>query len=133
MKRLLSFVLAAIMVCGLCIVANADDYTLDPYYVFHTSYDIFNGALISNLPSANEFTVEAGSDTGKFTGWTATSEEIVGFAYSVNEGDYVVKESFMQATEQAVAEPPRQSVVRTGLVLQLLFRFFPVRTLYVLL
>ena len=104
MKRLLSFVLAAIMVCGLCIVANANDYTLDPYYVFHTSYDIFNGALISNLPSANEFTVEAGSDTGKFTGWTATSEEIVGFAYSVNEGDYVVKESFMQATEQAVAD-----------------------------
>lgn len=104
MKRVISVFLAMLMVCVLCITTNANDYTLDPYYVFHTSYDIFNGALISNLPSANEFTVEAGSDTGKFTGWTATSEEIVGFAYSVNEGDYVVKESFMQATEQAVAD-----------------------------
>lgn len=57
MKRVISVFLAMLMVCVLCITANANDYTLDPYYVFHTSYDIFNGALISNLPSANEFTV----------------------------------------------------------------------------
>lgn len=64
MKRLLSFVLAAIMVCGLCIVANADDYALDPFYVFHTHKDSFNGKLASDIPSSNELTVEAGKDTG---------------------------------------------------------------------
>ena len=104
MKKLFSFVLVIAILFSLCIVSNANDYYTEAYYVKHTSLDTFNGELVSGLEDPHEIEVAPGSETARYTGWVAATEEIVGFAYSVNDSDYVIKASFMHNAEQAVAD-----------------------------